>query len=166
MPFDGVSSRIHPTAYLAPTAVVVGDVEIGEECSVWFHAVVRGDVHRIRIGRRTNIQDLVTVHCTWRTGPTAIGDDVTVGHGAVLHACTIHDRTLVGMGAVVLDGAEVGPDAIVGAGAVVPPGMRVPPGTLAVGVPARVLRELSDDDRTRIRETGLRYLEYTTPRYR
>jgi gamma-carbonic anhydrase len=166
LPFRGVSPRIDPTAFLAPTAVVVGDVEIGEASSVWFHAVVRGDVNRIRIGRRTNIQDLCMVHVTWKTGPTTLGDDVTVGHGAVLHACAIHDRTLIGMHATVLDGAEVGPDAIVGAGALVPPGMKIPPGKMALGVPARIVRDLTDAERRWILELGKRYLEQTIPGYR
>jgi gamma-carbonic anhydrase len=166
LPFRGIEPKIDPSAFLAPTCVVAGDVEIGADTSVWFQAVIRGDVNRIRIGRRTNVQDLVVVHVTWQTGPTTIGDDVTLGHGAVVHAATIHDRSLIGMRAVVLDGAEIGPDAIVGAGAVVPPGMCVPPGMLALGVPAKVVRPLTDADRKMILELGRRYLENTTPGYR
>lgn len=166
MPFEGRMPILAPGVYLAPTAVVVGDVEIGEETSVWFHTVIRGDVNRIRIGRRSNVQDNSVVHVTWRTGPTTIGDDVTLGHRVVVHACTIHDRCLIGMGAVVLDGAEIGPDAIVGAGAVVPPGMRVPPGTLAVGVPAKVVRPLTEADRAMILTLAGRYLHQTVPGYR
>jgi carbonic anhydrase/acetyltransferase-like protein (isoleucine patch superfamily) len=166
LPFHGILPKIHPSVFLAPTCVVAGDVEIGEDSSVWFQTVIRGDVNRIRIGRRTNVQDLSMVHVTWQTGPTTIGDDVTIGHGAVLHAVTVHDRCLIGMRAVVLDGAEIGPDAIVGAGAVVPPGMKVPPGKMALGVPARIVRDLTDADRKLILELGKRYLENTTPGYR
>jgi len=166
LPFRGIEPKVDPSAFLAPTSVVAGDVEIGADSSVWFQAVIRGDVNRIRIGKRTNIQDLVMVHVTWQTGPTTIGDDVTLGHGAVIHAATIRDRTLVGMRAVVLDGAEVGPDSIVGAGAVVPPGMRIPPGMVAMGVPAKVVRPVTDADRKMILELGRRYLENTTPGYR
>jgi carbonic anhydrase/acetyltransferase-like protein (isoleucine patch superfamily) len=166
LPFQGKLPQLHPTVYLAPTSVVAGDVVIGEASSVWFQTVIRGDVNSIRIGRRTNVQDLSMVHVTWQTGPTAIGDDVTMGHGCIVHAATIHDRCLIGMRAVVLDGAEIGPDAIVGAGAVVPPGMKVPPGTMALGIPARIVRELTAADRAMILELGRRYLENTTPGYR
>ena len=166
LPFHGVAPRIHPTAYLAPTCVVAGDVEIGEDSSVWFQTVIRGDVNIIRIGKRTSVQDLAMVHVTYRTGPTHIGDDVTIGHGAVVHACTVGDRSLVGMGAVVLDGAEIGPDSIVGAGSVVPPGMKVPPGKVAMGVPAKIVRDATAEDRKMILELGQRYLVNTTPGYR
>jgi len=165
LPFRGTLPKIDATAFLAPTAVVIGDVEIGAQSSLWFYTVVRGDIHRIRIGCRTNIQDFTMVHVTHETGPTSVGDDITIGHGAVVHACTIHDRSLVGMRAVILDGAEVGPESIVGAGALVPPGMRVPPRTLAVGVPARIVRTLTDEDCEMILDLGLRYLENTMPGY-
>jgi carbonic anhydrase/acetyltransferase-like protein (isoleucine patch superfamily) len=166
LPFAGKTPVLHPGVFLAPTSVVVGDVELGEDASVWFQTVVRGDVHRIRVGRRTNLQDLVVVHVTYRTGPTTIGDDVTVGHGAIVHAATIGDRCLIGMRAVVLDGARVGDDCIVGAGALVPPGMELPPGSVALGVPAKIVRTTTEADRRMILELGRRYLEHTVPGYR
>lgn len=166
LPFEGKTPVLHEGVFLAPTSVVIGDVELGARSSVWFQTVVRGDVHRIRIGRRTNLQDLVVVHVTYRTGPTTIGDDVTVGHGAIVHAATIGNRCLVGMRAVVLDGARIGDDCIVGAGAVVPPGMELPPGSVALGVPAKLVRKVTDADRAMILELGRRYLEYTVPGYR
>jgi carbonic anhydrase/acetyltransferase-like protein (isoleucine patch superfamily) len=166
LPFRGVSPRIHPSVYLAPECTVTGDVEIGEGSSVWYYVVMRGDVQRIRIGKRTHVQDLSVVHVTHETGPTTIGDDVTLGHASVVHAAAIHDRSLVGMRAVVLDGAEVGPDAIVGAAALVPPGMKVPPGKVAMGVPARIVRDVTEAERRWILELGERYAVNTIPGYR
>jgi gamma-carbonic anhydrase len=146
LPFGDLVPRLHPSVYVADTAAVTGDVEIGEGSSIWFGTVVRGDVNHVRIGARTNVQDLSVVHVTEDRHPTIVGDDVTVGHRAVLHGCTIRDRCLVGMGAIVLDGAVVGPDAMIGAGALVPPGMVVPPGVLVLGSPARVKRPLTADE--------------------
>ncbi len=163
--YDGKSPRIAPSAFLAEGSVVVGDVEIGDGSSLWFGTIVRGDVNHVRIGARTNVQDLGVVHVTSRTHPTLVGDDVTVGHRAVLHGCTIHDRCLVGIGAIVLDGAVVGPDAMVGAGALVPPGMVVPPGTLVLGAPAKVKRPLTPDELAFFRTSAARYAEYAA-RYR
>jgi carbonic anhydrase/acetyltransferase-like protein (isoleucine patch superfamily) len=165
LPYDGKAPRLAASAFLAEGSVVVGDVEIGEGSSVWFGTVVRGDVNHVRIGARTNIQDLSVVHVTSRTHPTVIGDDVTVGHRAVLHGCTIRDRCLVGIGAIVLDGAVVGPDAMVGAGALVPPGMVVPPGTLVLGAPARVKRELTPDELAHLETSAASYAGYAA-RYR
>jgi carbonic anhydrase/acetyltransferase-like protein (isoleucine patch superfamily) len=145
--------------------VVVGDVELGEGSSIWFQSVVRGDVNRIRIGARTNIQDHSTVHVTGGTHPTVVGDDVTVGHRVVLHGCTVKDRCLVGIGAIVLDGAVVEEEAMVGAGALVPPGMVVPSGTLVLGAPAKVKRTLSDEERAFFRTSATRYAGYAA-RYR
>jgi len=166
LPFGGKTPVLGSRVFLAPTSVVVGDVELGEDVSVWFQTVVRGDVHRIRVGRRTNLQDLVVVHVTHGTGPTTIGEDVTVGHGAVIHAATIGDRCLIGIRAVVLDGARIGEGSIVGAGALVPPGMEVPAGSVVMGVPARVVRPATEADRKMILELGRRYLEVTVPGYR
>ncbi len=163
--YDGKSPRIDPSAFLAEGSVVVGDVEIGARSSLWFGAIVRGDVHHVRIGARTNVQDLTVVHVTSRTHPTVIGDDVTVGHRAVLHGCTIKDRCLVGIGAIVMDGAVVGPDAMVGAGALVPPGMVVPPGTLVLGAPAKVKRQLTADEIAFFRTSAANYAGYAA-RYR
>jgi carbonic anhydrase/acetyltransferase-like protein (isoleucine patch superfamily) len=158
--FDGKAPRIAPSAFLADGTVVTGDVEIGEESSLWFGTVVRGDVNHVRIGRRTNVQDQSMVHVTGGTHPTVIGDEVTVGHRAVLHGCTVHDRCLVGIGAIVLDGAVVGPDAMVGAGALVPPGMVVPPGTLVLGSPAKVRRDLTPEEIAFFRTSADRYAGY------
>src|SRR5512139_364416 len=163
--FDGKAPRVAPSAYLAEGSVVTGDVEIGEQSSIWFGTVVRGDVNHVRIGARTNVQDQSMVHVTGGTHPTVIGDDVTVGHRAVLHGCTVKDRCLVGIGAIVLDGAVVGPDAMVGAGALVPPGMVVPPGTLVLGAPAKVKRELTPDELAHLRASAASYAGYAA-RYR
>ncbi|HSN91512.1 MAG TPA: gamma carbonic anhydrase family protein [Anaeromyxobacteraceae bacterium] len=159
-PYGGKTPRLHETAFAAETSVVVGDVEIGEESSLWFGAVVRGDVNHVRLGARTNLQDLSVVHVTGGTHPTIVGDDVTVGHRAVLHGCTVKDRCLVGIGAIVMDGAVVGPDAMVGAGALVPPGMVVPPGTLALGAPARVKRDLTAEELAFLPRSARNYARY------
>lgn len=164
-PYQGKHPRIDATAFVAETSVVVGDVELGPGASVWFGAVVRGDVHSIRIGARSNIQDLSVVHVTGGAHPTSVGEDVTVGHHVVLHGCTVHDRCLIGIGAVVLDGAEIGPEAVVGAGALVPPGMKVPPRTLVMGTPAKVKRSLSDAEVANLRASAEHYVEYAK-RYR
>ncbi len=158
--FEGKAPRVAPSAYLAEGSVVAGDVEIGEESSIWFGAVVRGDVNHVRIGARTNLQDHGMVHVTGGTHPTVIGDDVTVGHRAVLHGCTVRDRCLIGIGAIVLDGAVIGPDAMVGAGALVPPGMVVPPGKLVLGAPAKVKRDLTADELASLRTSAERYVGY------
>jgi carbonic anhydrase/acetyltransferase-like protein (isoleucine patch superfamily) len=163
--FGGVIPRIDPSVFLATGCVVVGDVELGPGSSIWFGAVVRGDVNSIRIGARTNIQDQAVVHVTGGTHPTIVGDDVTVGHQAVLHGCTVRDRCLIGIGAIVLDGAVVGEEAIVGAGALVPPGMVVPARALVMGAPARVRRTLGDADVDGLRASAARYVEYAA-RYR
>ena len=136
--------RVHPTAYIDDSAQVIGDVEIGEESSVWMSVVIRGDVHRIRIGRRSNVQDGTIVHVMKDTHPTLIGDNVTIGHAAVVHGCTIEDRCLIGMGAIVLNGARIGGESIVAAGALVVEGMQVPPRSLVMGSPAKVKRPLTD----------------------
>lgn len=146
--FNGIKPRIHPTAFIAPTAVVIGNVEIGPESSVWFGAVLRGDhpEHAIRVGARTSIQDNCVLHISDR-GETVVGDGVTVGHGAIFESCTIHDGALIGMNAVLLHEAEIGEGAIVAAGCVVPERMIVPPGTLVAGVPAKVRKELDEEAR-------------------
>ena len=158
--FGGVTPRIDPSVFLAAGCVVVGDVELGPGSSVWFGAVVRGDVNSIRVGARTNIQDQAVVHVTGGTHPTVIGDDVTVGHLAVLHGCTVKDRCLSGIGAIVLDGAVVGEESMVGAGALVPPGMVVPARTLVLGAPARVKRALDAGEVGGLRASAAHYVEY------
>jgi gamma-carbonic anhydrase len=164
-PYDGRAPRLHPSVYVAETGVVVGDVEIGEGSSVWFGAIVRGDVHHVRIGARTNLQDQTVVHVTGGKHPTIVGDDVTVGHRVVLHGCTVHDRCLVGIGAIVLDGAVLEPDSMVGAGALVAPGMIVPSGTLVLGSPAKVKRKLTAEEIAFFRTSAERYAGYAA-RYR
>lgn len=144
--FQGMTPKIDPSVFLAPTAVVIGNVEIGPDSSVWFGAVIRGDNPNqpIRIGARTSIQDNCVIHISDR-GPTIVGDDVTVGHGAVFESCRIENGALIGMNAVVLHEAVIGAESIVAASCVVPEGMEVPPRTLVAGVPARIRKELSEE---------------------
>lgn len=151
---------VDPSAYIDPSAQVIGDVEIGAESSVWMNVVIRGDVHRIRIGRRTNIQDLTMVHVMRDAHPTTIGDEVTVGHAAVIHGTTIEDRVLVGMAAVLLNGVHVGADSIVAAGSLLTEGTRVPPRSLVMGRPGRVKRALTDDEVAEIRWYADNYVRY------
>jgi carbonic anhydrase/acetyltransferase-like protein (isoleucine patch superfamily) len=152
--------RVHPTAYIDESAQVIGDVEIGEASSVWMAVVVRGDVHRIRIGRRTNLQDGTIVHVMRETHPTAIGDDVTVGHGAIIHGCTVEDGCLVGMGAIVLNGALVGAGSLVAAGTLVTEGMQIPPRSLVMGSPGKVKRPLTDAEVADVLSYAARYVDY------
>jgi len=148
---------IHPTAFLAPGAVVLGDVAIGRDASVWYHCVVRGDMAPIAIGEATNIQDLSVLHVDEGV-PCSIGARVGVGHRAILHGCTVEDECLIGMGSILLNGVRVGTGSVIGAGAVLPEGMVVPPGSLALGVPARVVRPVDDELRLRIRLTWEHYV--------
>jgi len=154
----GRTPRLDPTCWVAPGCVVIGDVGIGADSSIWYGTVVRGDVHRIRIGRRSNVQDGSTIHVTRDRHPVTIGDEVTIGHRAVVHGCTVGDGSLIGIGAVVLDGAEIGEDALVGAGATVTPGSVIESGLLAVGTPARSVRRLADDEIRAQRERTLGYV--------
>jgi carbonic anhydrase/acetyltransferase-like protein (isoleucine patch superfamily) len=151
---------IHPTAFVDASAQVIGDVTLGAESSVWMNVVIRGDVHYIRIGDRSNIQDLTLVHVMYRTHPTVIGNDVTVGHSAVIHGCTIEDRCLIGMGAVLLNGCVIGMGSVVAAGALVPEGMIVPPGSMVMGMPAKVKRPLTEEERDSIQGYADRYVKY------
>ena len=151
---------MHGSAYVDDSAQVIGDVEIGAESSVWMNAVVRGDVHWIRIGARSNVQDGSIVHVMNGTHPTAIGDDVTIGHAAVVHGCTVGDRVLVGMGAILLNGVSVGPDSIVAAGSLLPENAQIPPRSLVMGSPARVKRSLTDGEVASILEYSKRYVGY------
>jgi gamma-carbonic anhydrase len=151
--------RIAPSAFIAETAVIVGDVEIGENASIWYGAVLRGDVGRIRIGQRSNVQDLACIHMTGGLSNTDIADDVTIGHGAILHGGSIARGALIGMGSVVLDNATIGEEAIVAAGSLVPPEMKVPARVLVRGVPAKVVRELSEEERRQGRRGALVYLD-------
>ncbi|TAJ23800.1 MAG: gamma carbonic anhydrase family protein [Nitrospirae bacterium] len=158
--FKGIKPTIPQSAYIEETAVVIGDVVIGEFTSVWFNAVVRGDVHYIRIGNRTSVQDLSMLHVTHDTHPLVIGDDVTIGHHVVLHGCTVKDRVLIGMGAIIMDGAVIGEDCVVGAGSLVTEGTVVPPKSLILGSPAKVKRPVTEDELAWIRESAQNYIDY------
>jgi len=157
--FDGSQPDIHESAYIAPTAVLIGRVSVGAGSSIWFHAVARGDINSITIGQNTNIQDGCLLHVT-NQHPLVIGDRVTAGHGAVIHGCRVESDCLVAMGSVVLDGAVVGEGSIVAAGAVVSPGTIVPPGSLVMGVPGKVVRAVREEDRVRIERGWQNYVGY------
>jgi len=160
--------KIDKTAWIAPSADIIGDVEIGEDTSIWFGCVIRGDVHFIKIGKRTSIQDLTMIHVTHfknekKIGdgfPTIIGDDVTIAHKVMLHGCKIGNACLIGMGAVILDGAEIGEESIVGAGALVTGGKKFPPRSLILGSPAKVVRTLTDEEVEKIYENAKNYVKY------
>jgi carbonic anhydrase/acetyltransferase-like protein (isoleucine patch superfamily) len=160
LPYNNISPKIANNVFIAPNATIIGDVEIGDEASVWFNTVIRGDVHHIRIGPQTNIQDLCMCHCTLNKWPLMIGKGVTIGHNAVVHGCVIKDYCLIGMGARVLDGAQVGPYAFVAAGAVVREGFIVPEYSLVAGVPAAVKRRLTDDEIKNLTASAARYVHY------
>jgi carbonic anhydrase/acetyltransferase-like protein (isoleucine patch superfamily) len=145
-PFRGTRPQIHPTAYIEESAQIIGDVRIGEQASVWFNAVVRGDVHFIRIGNRTNIQDGTVIHVSNGTHETILEDEVTVGHNVTLHGCHIERGCLIGIGSIVMDGVRVGAQSLVAAGALLSPGTQVPPRSLVMGAPARVKRPLTDEE--------------------
>jgi len=150
--------EIDPTAFVAPNATVAGAVTLGAESSVWFGAVLRGDINAIRVGAQSNIQDGAVVHVGDDFG-AQIGERVTVGHGAIVHGCTVDDEVLVGMGAIILDGAHIGARSIVGAGALVTGGKKIPPGSMVLGSPAKVVRTLSLDEQKSIKEWARRYVE-------
>jgi len=158
-PFEGKLPTIHARAWVAPTAAVIGDVEIGELSNIWYHCVLRGDSNYIRIGARTNIQDGTIIHVNSGTFPTIIGDDVTVGHAAIIHACTLANRAFVGMGATVLDGAVIEEGGVLAAGSVLPPGKRVPALELWVGNPAKLMRVLTPEQRADFDTTAPHYVE-------
>lgn len=157
-PFRGVLPTVDPSAYVDPSAQVIGDVRIGPESSVWMNAVIRGDVHWIRIGARTNVQDGTVVHVHSGAYSTTIGDEVTIGHGAIVHGCRIEDRCLIGMGAILLNGVTVGAESIVAAGSLLPEGFAVPPRSLVMGSPATVRRGLTDADVASLRVSADRYV--------
>jgi carbonic anhydrase/acetyltransferase-like protein (isoleucine patch superfamily) len=160
-PFRGVEPQIHPTAFIEESAQIIGDVHIGEASSVWFNAVVRGDVYYIRIGDRTNIQDGTVVHVTNGTHATILEDEVTVGHNVTLHGCHIERGCLIGMGSIVMDDVVIGAESIVAAGALVSPGTKVPPRSLVLGVPAKVKRPLTDEEVAGLAHYWQNYVEYT-----
>lgn len=155
--YDGIQPVIPASAYIAASADVIGRVTLGEESSIWYHAVLRGDINEITIGPRSNIQDNVVVHLADDYG-CHVGELVTVGHSAVIHACTIKDEVLVGMGAIILDGAVVGERSIIGAGALVTGGTIIPPGSLVIGSPAKVVRTLSLDEQSKVKSWAEKYV--------
>lgn len=157
--FDGASPDIDQTAFIAPNATIVGRVSIGKESSIWFQCVVRGDINAITIGEQTNIQDGSILHVTHRN-PLIVRDRVTAGHGVILHGCEVGHDCLIAMGAIVLDGAVIGDGSLVAAGALVPPGMQIPPNSLVMGSPAKVIRELTQQDRDRVMRGWQNYIGY------
>ena len=159
-PYRGIMPRVHPSAFIDDSAQVIGDVEIGEESSVWMCVVIRGDVNWIKIGRRSNVQDGTIVHVMTNTHPTTIGDNVTIGHGAIVHGCTIEDQCLIGMGAILLNGAHVGTGSIVAAGTLLVEGATIPPRSLVMGSPGTVKRTLSDAEVLDIQAYADRYVGY------
>ena len=158
--FKDKTPVVDASAYVDVSAQVIGDVQIGPESSVWMNVVIRGDVNTIRIGRRTNVQDLTMVHVNKDTHPTAIGNDVTIGHSAVIHGCTIEDRVLVGMGAILLNGVHVEQDSVIAAGTLVTEGTRIPSRSLVMGRPGKVKRALTDDEVAEIRWYSEAYVNY------
>jgi gamma-carbonic anhydrase len=158
--YRGKRPRVHESVFAADGARVIGDVEIGEGSSLWFNAVVRGDVHWVKLGKRTNIQDNATIHVTHDTCPTTVGDEVTVGHAAVIHGCTVGNRVLVGMGAMLMDRCVIGDECVVGARALVTEDFKAPPGSLIVGMPAVVKRALTPEERRKGAEGAANYLGY------
>lgn len=160
LPVHGVLPHIGPNCFIADNATLVGDVVLGADCTVWFNAVVRGDVHRIRIGERTNIQDGAVLHCTYQKAPLAIGSRVSIGHRALVHGCTVEDDVLIGMGAIVMDHAVVGAGCIIAAGAVVLENTVCEPGYLYAGVPARKIKPVSEQQRANLTRTADNYVMY------
>jgi len=159
-PHRGRLPRVHPSCFVDDSAQVIGDVEIGEESSIWMSVVVRGDVNWIRIGRRSNVQDGCVVHGMLRTHPTSIGNNVTIGHGALIHGCMIEDRCLIGMGAIILNGVVIGAGSIVAAGTLITEGTQVPQRSLVMGSPGNVKRSLSDAEVADIQGYADRYAGY------
>jgi carbonic anhydrase/acetyltransferase-like protein (isoleucine patch superfamily) len=158
--YRGIKPKVHESVFIADGAKIIGDVEIGSGSSVWYNTVIRGDVNTIRIGERTNIQDNSVLHVTHKKYPLVIGSNVTIGHGAVVHACTVKDFCLIGMGAIVMDQATVGPYALIAAGSVVPEQFKVPEGTLVAGVPAHVRRKLTEEEKRMLEQSAQNYVEY------
>lgn len=158
-PFNGTIPKIHETAYIAENVFVIGDVEIGEDANVWFGSVLRGDVSYIRIGARTNIQDMTMIHVSSNFGPTIIDEEVTVGHRVTLHGCHVERQCLIGMGSTVMDEARIGEQSIIGAGSLVSPGTIIPPRVLALGSPARVKRDLNKDELAYLDKSWRNYVE-------
>src|ERR1700688_1373567 len=145
LPVKGISPGFGKNVYIALNATIVGDVVIGDDCSIWFNAVVRGDVNSIRIGNKVNIQDGCIIHCTYQKAKTIIGNNVSIGHNAIVHGCTLHDNVLVGMGAIIMDNAEIGSNSIIAAGAVVLEGTKVEKGSIYAGLPAQKIKDIPQE---------------------
>lgn len=161
LPVNGVSPTFGENNFLAPNATIVGDVILGDDCSVWFNAVIRGDVNSIRIGNKVNIQDGAVIHCTYQKTKVHLGNNVSIGHNAIVHGCTVNDNVLIGMGAIVMDNCEIGSNTIIAAGAVVTEGTKVPSGCIFAGVPAKKIKDISEElingEINRIAENYLMY---------
>ncbi|TGE10231.1 gamma carbonic anhydrase family protein [Hymenobacter fodinae] len=162
LPVRGIHPQLGPNCFLADNATVVGDVTLGAECTVWFNAVVRGDVNSIRVGDKTNIQDGAVIHCTYQKAATTIGSRVSIGHKAIVHGCTVEDDVLIGMGAIVMDHAVVGQGCIIAAGAVVLENTQCEPGYLYAGIPARKIKPITEEQRATIQRTADNYVLYAS----
>jgi carbonic anhydrase/acetyltransferase-like protein (isoleucine patch superfamily) len=160
LPVEGKSPQFGHNCYLAPNSTVVGDVILGDDCTVWFNAVVRGDVHAIRVGNRTNIQDGAVIHCTYQKAATTIGDEVSIGHNAIVHGSTIHNNVLVGMGSIVMDHAVVEENCIIAAGAIVLENMRCESGWIYAGIPAKKVKQVSAEQVAGMKRTAANYIMY------
>lgn len=158
-PFNNIHPKIDATAFIADDAVVIGDVEIGEDSSVWFGSVIRGDVNFIRIGARTNIQDMTVIHVSSKTYSTVLEDEITVGHRVVLHGCHVESGCLIGIGAILMDGVRIGRNSLIAAGSLLTPGTQIPPNSLVMGSPAKVKRELTADELAYLDQSWRNYVE-------
>ena len=165
VPFNDMSPKIHETAFVAHNAVIIGDVEIGEQASIWFGSVLRGDVNYIRIGDRTNIQDGTIIHVSSKDHPTILEDNITVGHRVTLHGCYVESECLIGIGSILLDGVRIGKNSLVAAGRLVTPNTNIPPGSLVMGSPARIKRSLTTDEIAGLKTSWQNYVELSA-RYR
>lgn len=157
--FSDIHPKFDATVFVADSAAVIGDVEIGEDASVWFGSVIRGDVNYIRIGARTNIQDMTVIHVSSKTHPTILEEEVTVGHRVTLHGCYVERQCLIGIGSILLDGVRIGPQSLVAAGSLLTPGTQIPPRSLVMGAPAKVKRELTDDELAYLDRSWRNYVE-------
>jgi carbonic anhydrase/acetyltransferase-like protein (isoleucine patch superfamily) len=161
LPVNGIEPRFGNDCFIAPNATLVGDVVCGDDCSFWFNAVVRGDVHSIRMGNRVNVQDGAVIHCTYQKAATTIGNEVSIGHNALVHGCTLHDRVLVGMGAIVMDGCVVESGSIIAAGAVLLEGTHVEAGSIYAGVPAKLIKRIdATESLARLEKLASNYVMY------
>ena len=157
--FQSLQPKISPTAFIAADAIVIGDVEIGEEASVWFGSILRGDVNHIRIGDRTNIQDACVIHVSSKDHPTVLEHEITVGHRVTLHGCYVESGSLIGIGSILLDGSRIGTNSLVAAGSLITPGTVIPPGSLVMGAPAKVKRQLTADELDNLSRSWRNYVE-------